>query len=277
MSTSFKGAYDKLKRAEEHKGDLEKTMKNFQDKPGNRIHLGIKPDQRTKELVLYVSNIPDLSEYLDRCSVLLGDLVQNLMSSLDHLAYQLLLLDSNGKPKRPNQIQFPICDTPEAFSAATKRRMGELSSETIEALEKFQPYYEFHRTHEHTWPPYHPLSILRDLASKDKHRLPIDVRVPLNRIDAHKGPLPVMMFIFGIVQQLIHQQANAFPAAKSGLELSRIGNTDTWKADDMPRAAFLKPFVFIDGTHDISDVSCEMIAVVEGIVSKFEEMYGTPN
>lgn len=106
--------------------------------------------------------------------VIFGDAIHNLRSALDHLVWQLVLL--NGKtPSGANQ--FPICDTGANYWSAgwkdgkktpsTREWRLEGVSDAHKALiDEMQPY----RTRV---PPRttRALSALRDLSNYDKHRL----------------------------------------------------------------------------------------------------------
>jgi hypothetical protein len=103
-----------------------------------------------------------------------GDAIHNLRSALDHLVWQLVLL--NGKtPSGANQ--FPICDTGATYWSAGWKdgkktrstrewRLEGVSDAQKALIDEMQPY----RTRV---PPgaVHALSALRDLSNYDKHRL----------------------------------------------------------------------------------------------------------
>jgi|SRR5580704_486461 hypothetical protein len=106
--------------------------------------------------------------------VMFGDAIHNLRSALDHLVWQLVLVNK----KRPSgSNQFPICDTGANYWSAgwkdgkktpsTRERRLEGVSDAHKALiDEAQPYRA-------RVPPsaIHALSALRDLSNYDKHRL----------------------------------------------------------------------------------------------------------
>jgi hypothetical protein len=102
-------------------------------------------------------------------NVVLGDFVHNLRSSLDHLAYQLVLL--NGRTPWP-KIALPIYDArPGHYSSRWFGRRWkakpldiakEVSREALKIIESVQPYSGSHDGL--------LLSAVRDLNNFDKHR-----------------------------------------------------------------------------------------------------------
>lgn len=93
--------------------------------------------------------------------VIVGDLLHNLRCELDHLIWQLVLLNG-GKPSKSHQ--FPICDSQADFETQKPRRLAGLTSEQIAAVEELQPY----RIDEDA--RWHTLAVLRDLSNIDKHQ-----------------------------------------------------------------------------------------------------------
>lgn len=96
--------------------------------------------------------------------VIAGDVLHNLRSALDHLAWQLALLTTATPYDR---TQFPIAFTEGEFGSRGGQKMiSDLSPEHRARIETFQPY---HGTNEN-WTPL-ALHDLRVLSNTDKHRL----------------------------------------------------------------------------------------------------------
>lgn len=98
-------------------------------------------------------------------SVLVGEIIHDLRSTLDHLAWGLSELNSGSAPyPLPNswrRIQFPICDTAAEFSREASNRLWALAPADVAAIEALQPYSGGQGTR---------LRFLRDLSNIDKHR-----------------------------------------------------------------------------------------------------------
>ncbi len=98
-----------------------------------------------------------------RFGVILGDSIHNLRSALDHLMWQVTLLDG-GIPN--NQTQFPIIKESETkFDAEANRRIPDLSSKHRALVKRAQPYHEGDKA------ALHPLAVLNELSNADKHRI----------------------------------------------------------------------------------------------------------
>jgi hypothetical protein len=93
--------------------------------------------------------------------VIVGDFLHNLRCELDHLIWQLVIL--NGK-EPTHSHQFPICDTRDGFDKQAPRRLAGLTAAQLAAVEELQPY----RIEEEA--RWHTLAVLRDLSNIDKHR-----------------------------------------------------------------------------------------------------------
>jgi hypothetical protein len=118
-------------------------------------------DVPTRILTLSVSitNSPD-----PMWGVYVGENLHYLRSALDHLIWELVILETQRPPSLPSKNQFPIFRTEEQFKSSSWRRQVHGISKEAEALiEAEQPF----RTGEDT---QSPLFHLADLSNADKHR-----------------------------------------------------------------------------------------------------------
>lgn len=98
-----------------------------------------------------------------RFGVILGDVLHNLRSALDHLIWQVTLLDG-GKPD--SRTQFPIVRESKAeFDRVAQRCIPGLTPEHRAVVDYAQPYHAGKNAHRH------PLAVLSALSNMDKHRL----------------------------------------------------------------------------------------------------------
>jgi len=112
-------------------------------------------------LVISAINPPPV----DRWSLLIGDLIHNLRSALDHLVYALAIRN-DLKLEEIRNLQFPICDTPHGFKRQIGRnRLKGIAHAVRAQIECFQPYLRDRGKTERL------LALLRDLDDIDKHRL----------------------------------------------------------------------------------------------------------
>jgi hypothetical protein len=146
----------KIERAKKHISDLDVRIAKFcESKP---YTIAAKPHAvpQIHHTTLYVKSVqavpPDFS-------LIVGDAVHNLRSSLDHLAWQLVEV-GGGKPGR--DTYFPICNSGEKYASAMgKREMKSITVDAKEAIRVVQSYVSGDRTLLHI----HGLDIV------DKHRL----------------------------------------------------------------------------------------------------------
>jgi hypothetical protein len=103
-------------------------------------------------------------------SLIIGDCLQNIRSSLDYLVRELVLA-AHGEPNA--QHTFPVCETPGAFKNTKRKRLSGLSEDAIAEIEALQPYVERERLRDH------PFWILDKLCNINKHR-----RILLTRLRA---------------------------------------------------------------------------------------------
>lgn len=97
-------------------------------------------------------------------SLSVGDFIHNTRSSLDHLVYQLALLN-NAPAKAAAKSSFPIHLTHGKFQNATAEKVAPFINPTALAdIEKLQPYSTGKREEDILW-------ILSQLDIIDKHRL----------------------------------------------------------------------------------------------------------
>ncbi len=102
----------------------------------------------------------------EQISLLAGDCIHALRSSLDHLVYGLAVhATKTDPPPGERTLQFPIVDSEEGFEAACDRgQLAGLSPATIAAIASVQPHV---RTHPAV-PPL--LGLLRDFDVAATHR-----------------------------------------------------------------------------------------------------------
>jgi hypothetical protein len=97
-------------------------------------------------------------------SLTVGDFIHNTRSALDHLVYQLAILNS-ASIDAASRTSFPACLTTEEFKNASRRKIAPFISATALAeIEKLQPYSTGDGESDILW-------VLSQLDIIDKHRL----------------------------------------------------------------------------------------------------------
>ena len=120
MSIALEGCWAKIQRADMHLEFLHQRAKSFVDyeRPEK---VQTQPDLKTGEIPVYgqVVGKPPVHEW----GAIIGDVVHNLRSALDHLVWQLTLAEGHTPPPNPipkrglgsewRDISFPICAKPQ--------------------------------------------------------------------------------------------------------------------------------------------------------------------
>jgi len=70
-----------------------------------------------------------------------GDIIHNLRSALDHLAYQLVMVGTNDAvPLHPRRIQFPIAESFSAYESRKARKVEGMRDDAKLAIDNAKPY-----------------------------------------------------------------------------------------------------------------------------------------
>jgi hypothetical protein len=156
MLSPLDGCWAKIERANENIKNLEAEVSAFTH--SDRYTIIRNLDRKAKQCTFFAQ--PQLIPL--RVSVLAGEIIHHLRSSLDHVVWALAL---KKRPDPPFRIQFPIYTESEKFIAAKKSGIIQgISGSAQTIIESVQPYLK---------PPAadHPLAILHDFSITDKHKL----------------------------------------------------------------------------------------------------------
>jgi hypothetical protein len=148
------GARLKLRRAEEHIHAFGEESVPYLN--SHFCHIDFKGDGDFRRYFLVVDEPPPL-----RLSAILEDAVHNIRSSLDHLAWQLVLV--NGQ-QPTNRTVFPIFETDAAYQKQKTLIVKGMPPKALTLIDELQPYFGG-RT-----PLNDPLWFLYQLDNADKHR-----------------------------------------------------------------------------------------------------------
>ena len=94
----------KISRARTLKDSLQKDIDSFFVSRPYKI--STKVDPQSRRLIYYLTDVIDVPEDI---ALLTGDIIQNLRSSLDHLAYELFTKNL-GSLADGRHVYFPIAD-----------------------------------------------------------------------------------------------------------------------------------------------------------------------
>lgn len=156
----------KFNRSQEHLHALDQAVKWWLGDEPYVVASEINAESGFKEVVITAQEQPPA-----RFSLMAGDAIQNLRSTLDHLVVEIARVNSGGylMERVERDIMFPITTSPQLFRNARKRGcLGCVPPRAQALIRLMQPY---HNGDEWT---RHPLWVLHQLSNIDKHR-----RLPL--------------------------------------------------------------------------------------------------
>lgn len=125
----------KVERAYDHISALEQQLRAFLESHPYKV--GEKRDPKTRKLIYFVESAEPVPDCLP---LIAGDAIQNLMSALDHLAYQIVCSDTGDNPPNPGGIYFPIADERAKYEHKRRRKMVGACQQTFDAFDALKPY-----------------------------------------------------------------------------------------------------------------------------------------
>lgn len=125
----------KIERARDHLRDLQDQVSAFlASKP---YEVRAKRDPSTRRLIYFVARASATPTTLP---VLAGDVLQNLRSALDHLAYSLEVVGVGSAPPDPRYIAYPISDDEAKYLPLRNRTIKGARQKAKDAIDATKPY-----------------------------------------------------------------------------------------------------------------------------------------
>lgn len=204
MPHSLDGCRAKLARAEELWDEVWASLNGFLEQGPYQSEGAFDPNSSEWVVRFRVLEEPPL-----KWGVLIGDVVHNLRSALDHLAWQLVLRNG-GEPSW--RTQFPIYADENSYLRANggQAQIAGMSEEDKNRIEERQPFNlaaDADRPHE--------LAVLQFLSNVDKHRV---VHTSLVQTAGSQFGIHDLQDVSGI-----GQIAPQFGSLVDGADLVRIG------------------------------------------------------
>jgi len=167
---TFFGSRAKLARADELSdalyGYTARTVGLLQ--PGDAVSLRTQLDTNTWEYRVWVDAVDPIASA--KLGVFVGDIVHNIRSALDHVAWQLVMHGGvQLSESQARKVMFPITDSEPEFKSQTPKSLPGVRPEEMTAVERFQPYNRLDSFLH--FKNGAPLARLRELSRHDKHRV----------------------------------------------------------------------------------------------------------
>lgn len=160
LPSHLSGVQTKLDRAYHHLADAKAMAETLL--AAYQAAVVLEPSKDGSEVAVRLGDVPDLPA---RFSAIVGDFFHNVRSTLDHLAWQLVLRHGLEPTRR---TAFPIHLTAPENGLHV---VPGVSNDALAAIEKVQPF---------NWHPDEP---------EKSHLSPLAVVALLNNIDKHRTPL----------------------------------------------------------------------------------------
>jgi hypothetical protein len=157
------GAWAKLRRATAHARQLAVAMNEFcQGEPAPMYVFRKEVTAERGQLCLVMARV---RSFPDDWALMVGDVLSNSRTALDHLAWLLVKRGGEPAPSREWRVQFPICVTDDEFDKAVPDRLPGVGERCIQKIRNRQPiadkpYFE----------TFECLADLVSLVNTDKHR-----------------------------------------------------------------------------------------------------------
>jgi hypothetical protein len=247
----------KVARAQRHYAELEEALKVFFST--NPYKIATRRNNAGR-IVYYLSEVTDVPTDL---TLIAGDVIQNLRSALDHLAYDLWAKESNGHG-REDKIYFPIDKDGPSYNRNKAGRTQGISARSRGIIDSLRPYPG---GNDNLWR-------IHALNNRDKHRLLVTVGSCFQSMDLGAYMMASMRKMPDLPEDMrahlpdlslfLRPADNLFPL-KIGAELFIAGEDD----EENPEIKFQFGVILhepgvVDG-EPITDVLSAMIAEVERI------------
>jgi hypothetical protein len=167
MTDPFESAWLKWAWAVVNANVLADNINTLASQPNLQVPIIMRQEYNAERhcIVLSVHEIGDI--FPPHWGLLLGDVVHNFRSALDHIAWALYKRGnaSNLRPGQEARIYFPIYDDREDFNNSLARKLPGVTRTDIAKVRRCQPYIHGKRNlHRHV------LWVIDELSRADKHR-----------------------------------------------------------------------------------------------------------
>lgn len=160
MLPSVDGIRLKMQRAYQQIEALKGEINLFLEKGPYEPTLDIKRIGRTTDFTIRMI-VKEPCEPM--WSIVIGEILHDIRSALDHLVYQLVVYATDKAPPDNSRTQFPIFDEPAKFKVNSLKMLAGVGSQATALIKTLQPFSTGEGTKS-------PLWHLNQLSNIDKHR-----------------------------------------------------------------------------------------------------------
>ena len=250
QSSPFTGAHNKLARARRHLDEIRAAIAAFFATQPYEI---MREEETSTGDLVYRLRIHQ--EVPGDWSLIVGDVLHNMRSALDHLAWRLVELNNNTPGRH---TQFVICADQAAFQRAAPNNLRGVSQTAMTFIENLRPY---RGGDDLLWQ-------LNELDSTDKHRLLLVTGGAFRSLDlAWKFTAPGQPDAAITLPLALRPADRLFPL-RHGVEIFRVMKAARQSRDPaFPITEEEPKFTFDIGFAD------GVVMTGEPVVEKLEEMH----
>jgi len=168
MGATLERIRAKVTRAKQHVQDFQLGLQAFY--ATNPYEVGIKEDPKSGKRIYYVTKADSVP---DELTTIAADILQNLRTPLDQMAYQLVL-DARGGTPPDWKVYYPISGSATDYPATRGGQIKGVRQEIIDAIDATEPY---------KGGKGHALWQLNELNKIDKHQLMVGACTVLDAVD----------------------------------------------------------------------------------------------
>ena len=136
LPPNLAGVRLKIDRANHHLLEVCAAINSFYGPERQEDSMIVYPDIERKRVEFVIGEVQGVDPVW---AAMIGDIVHNLRSALDHLVCQLALLNGNGV-SCCNKTSFPVCIDPATFGKWSKRNKRLICADAFALIEELQPY-----------------------------------------------------------------------------------------------------------------------------------------
>src|SRR5215204_3286604 len=127
------GCWLKIERANEHINSLRSDVQRFVTSSPLKVRQSY--DTNRGELVLPFAEVPELPP---RLSILVGEVLYQVRSALDHMIWQLIVAEGHTPPPKSG---FPIFSQEDGYKARRQSMIKGVSDTAEARIRSLQPYH----------------------------------------------------------------------------------------------------------------------------------------
>lgn len=259
----------KLDRARKHINELQDEINRFLST--SPYSVSSRNDIQSQKLIYYVTKAEGTPSIF---AVIIGDILHELRSTLDHLACQLVIIETNGQQIDLKNIAFPIVDDVKTYKDFSKPKLKGMHQKAINEIALLRPYKGGNDI----------LWRLHKLNNIDKHRFLITVGAASKAVDLSRSIFRQLISSFDqppnsnlsintpFPELFFTDPDRQWPLKVGSVLFTDHPNTvgDTIEPKFMFEIAFGEPDVIKD--LPIIQALQEMIDEVQNIINRFEPM-----